>query len=145
MGFVVRRGDALSEPRDKPARTEARPPGIVQGRFAGTEHERLGNRPVSDWDLANPWPSSRAEDSRGRSRSLGLPAADDRSAPAERVAIEHDYGRWMIHCTLALLLLPALLGVLIVGGVAVVVLWLGEAVAGLPRCLESARATLRRR
>jgi len=94
---------------------------------------------------ADAGPSSRAEDWRGRPRSPGSRAADDPSAPAEHVAIEHDYGRWMIHCTLALLLLPALLGVLIVGGVAVVVLWLGEAVAGLLQCLESARAKLLRR
>jgi hypothetical protein len=93
----------------------------------------------------NPWPRSRAEDWRGRSRSPESPTADDPSAPAEHVAIEHDYGRGMIHCTLALLLLPALLAVLIVGGVAVVALWLGEAVAGLRRWWESAQAKLRRR
>ena len=94
---------------------------------------------------ANPRPSIQAGECRERPLSAGSPAADDLSAPAEPVAIEHDYGRWMIHCTLALLLLPALLGVLIVGEVGVVVLWLGEAVAGLRRRLESPRAKLPRR
>jgi hypothetical protein len=94
---------------------------------------------------ANHWPSVRADDRHGRSRSSGSRAADDPSAPAKHVAIDHDYGRWIIHCTLAVLLLPALLGVLIVSGVGVVVLWIGEAVAGLLRCSESAQAKLPRR
>ncbi len=102
---------------------------------------RVMDVPMRYWPGRNDpsfWPSNQPMATGDQSRILGSATPSASTRQKARAWFDHDFDRRIVHCVLAFLLLPALLGVLAIGAIAIVALWFVRAVAALVRLLATA-------